>query len=81
MQDKSTAIGTNISKQKFSYFREIHFGGILKGDKEMNNKLGNSEEASVLVRHYSMYHNDKKFCVIQEYFSEEINKILSVSFE
>ncbi len=81
MQDKSIAIGANISKQKFSYFREIHFAGILEGDKEMNQKLGNNEDARVLVRYYSMYHNEKKFCVIQEYFSEEINKILSVSFE
>ncbi len=53
---------------------------MLEGDLEMNGMLENGEGEKVLVRHYSMYHDEKKFCVIQEYFSNEINKILSVSF-
>jgi chorismate-pyruvate lyase len=81
MKNKSIAIGTNICKQKLSYFREVHFCGAVKNDAEMGSLLKNTEEAPIMLRNYSMYHDDKKFCVIQEYFSETINKILSVSFK
>lgn len=80
MKNKSIAIGTNISKQKMSYFRDIHYVGVLTGDAAMSKTLNNSSEEVILVRHYSMYHDEEKLCVIQEYFSNEINKILSVSF-
>lgn len=79
MKNKSIAIGTNISKQKMSYFREIHYVGVLIGDEGMTKLLKNSDDNVILVRHYSMYHDEEKLCVIQEYFSNEINKILSVS--
>ena len=81
MKNKGVAIGTNLSKQKFSYFREIHFCEVVKNDEEMNKILKNSGTSPILTRNYSMWHDDKKFCVIQEYFSETINKILSVSFK
>lgn len=80
MQNKLIAIGTNIANQKYPYTREIHYAGKVEDDEEVNGLLKNKKDEGVLVRHYSMFHSTMKFCVIQEYFSNEINKILSVSF-
>lgn len=78
MKDKSDAIGSNIQKQKFEYFREINFAGVLENDADVNKLLGMEEKARVLIRNYFMWNGGKRICVIQEYFSNEVKKALSI---
>jgi len=77
MKDRGDAIGANMSRQRIEYFREIMFAGTVEGDKEVNKLLETPESEALLTRGYFFWHGGKKVCFIQEYFSKEVNQVLS----
>jgi len=78
MANKGDAIGSNMKKKKFENFREVNFAGIEGNDKEINKALEMNEDETLLVRNYYFWNGGKRVCVIQEYFSTEVKKVLGV---
>lgn len=78
MKDKGTAIGKNMGAQKFESFREVNFAGIVENDQEINKTLEMAENETLLVRNYFLWNKGKRACVIQEYFSKEVKKVLGL---
>ena len=78
MKNKESAIGKNMGSQKFESFREINFAGVVENDKEVNDLLTMTEQESLLIRNYYLWNKGKRACVIQEYFSKEVKKVLGL---
>ncbi len=78
MKNKGDAIGSNMKKQKFENFRDVNFAGIVVDDAEINTALEMKGDESLLIRNYYFWHGGKRVCVIQEYFSTEVKKVLGV---